>query len=61
MKKYNSVYELAAELDAQGFTKDKNVTIPADGDPDQGCLSCDDGMLHSYPTYKAYYIHLNKG
>jgi hypothetical protein len=56
MKKYYSVFELAAELDSQGFTKDKDVTIPADSDPDAGCLSCDDGALYSYPKYKAYFI-----
>lgn len=59
MKRYNSVFELAAELDAQGFIRDRNITIPADGDPDEGCLSCSDGQLHSYPKYKAYYIILN--
>jgi hypothetical protein len=58
MKKYKSVFELAAELDAQGFIRDRDVFIPADGDFDEGCLSCNDGMLHSYPAYKAYYIHL---
>jgi hypothetical protein len=57
MKKYNSVFERAAELDALGFVRDKDVTIPAHSDPDEGCLSCDDGTLYSYPTYKAYYIH----
>lgn len=59
MNKYTSVYELAAELDAQGFIKDRDITIPADSDPDEGCLSCKDGQLHSFPKYKTYYIILN--
>lgn len=62
MKRYNSVFELAAELDAQGFIKDRDIFIPSDdspdGDPDAGCLQCDDGTLYSYPAFKAYYIHL---
>lgn len=58
MKRYNSVFELAAELDAQGFIRDRDINIPADGGPNESCLCCDDGTLHSYPAYKAYYIHL---
>ena len=57
MKRYTSVYELAAELDAQGLTRDKDIAIPADSDPEEGCLHCDDGTLYSYPSYGAYYIH----
>lgn len=56
MKKYYSVYELAAELDAAGYIKDRDITIPADSDPDEGCLTCADGQLHSFPMYKTYYI-----
>lgn len=58
MKRYNSVFEFAAELDAQGFVKDRGITIPADSDPEEGCLRCNDGELHSFPKYKAYYIIL---
>lgn len=58
MKRYTSVFELAAELDAKGFIRDRDITIPADGDPNEGCLRCDDGTLYSYPAFKAYYIHL---
>ena len=58
MTRYNSVFELAAELDAKGFIRDRDVTIPADGDPEESCLSADDGTLYCYPKYKVYYIHL---
>lgn len=57
MKRYTSVFELAAELDAQGYERDKDISIPKEG-PDDGCLHCEDGTLYSYPDYKAYYIHL---
>ena len=57
MKRYNSVFELAAELDAQGFIKDRDITIPADAGPESS-LHCKDGSLYAYPAYKAYYIHL---
>ena len=61
MKRYNSVYELAAELEAQGFIKDRDISIPSDessdGDPNAGCLRCEDGVLYSYPKFNAYYIH----
>lgn len=64
MKRYNSVFELAAELDAKGFIKDRDITIPADespnGDPNAGCLHCPDGTLYSYPKFNTYYISLNK-
>lgn len=60
MKRYTSVYELAAELDADGFVRDRDITIPADSDPDEGCLSCADGTLHSFPKYKSYYIISSK-
>jgi hypothetical protein len=54
MKKYNSVFELAAELDAQGFERDKNIFIPADSE--DGCLHCEDGSLYEYPEYTTYHI-----
>lgn len=60
MKRYNSVFELAAELDVQGFIRDRDIYIPANSDQNFGCLHCKDGILYSYPAYKAYYIHLNK-
>lgn len=56
MKKYNSVFELGAELDAEGFVKDNDVFIPADSDPEEFTLSCNDGQLNGYPKYKAYFI-----
>lgn len=59
MKRYNSVFELATELDAKGFIRNRDIAIPANGDPEEGCLSCSDGTLHSYPKYNAYYIILN--
>lgn len=63
MKRYNSVFELAAELDAKGFIKDRDISIPADespyGDPNAGCLHCADGTLYSYPKFNTYYISLN--
>lgn len=57
MKRYTSIYELAAELDAQGLIRDRDIAIPADSDPEEAFLSCDDGTLSSYPSYNAYYIH----
>jgi len=61
MKKYNSVFELEAELITQGFIKDRDITIPADVDPEAGCLHDKDGhTLYSYPMFKAFYITLKK-
>ena len=57
MTKYTSVYQLASELDAQGFIKDLDIAIPADIDPEAGCLHCSDGTLYSYPMFNTYYIY----
>jgi hypothetical protein len=55
MKRYSSVFDLAKELDAKGYTKDKNVNIPAGVEPDS--LSDDkDNQIIFYDDYKAYYI-----
>lgn len=60
MKKYNHVNELASELEAQGFIKDRDISIPADVDPEAGCLHDSNGnTLYSYPMFKAYYISNN--
>lgn len=56
MKRYISVFEYAAELDAQGFERDKDISIEKEG-PNDGCLHCVDGTLYSYPDHLAYYIH----
>lgn len=61
MKKYNHVNELAWELEVEGFLKDKDITIPADSDPEESCLHDQYGnTLYSYPKYKTYYIFLVK-
>lgn len=60
MKRYNHVNELASELNAAGFIKDRDISIPADSDPEAGCLTDKEGnQLHSFPAYKSYYILWN--
>lgn len=56
MKKYASIFELATELDAQGFTRGKDIFIWSDG-PDDSSIHCQDGTLYCYPDYKTYYLY----
>ena len=58
MKRYTSVFDLEKELVEKGYVKNKNVTIPANGDPDETFVNDREGNnLHYYPKFKAYFIH----
>jgi hypothetical protein len=58
MKKYTSVFELESELIANGYTKDADIFIPADYEPNT--LTDEQGnMIYYYNAYKTYSIVLN--
>lgn len=58
MKKYSSVYDLAAELKARGYktTPEVDCTFEPKDDPDASYLTCADGRLYEYPKYEFYVI-----